>query len=68
MIPQDDFSQIQIIIDGQTFTYKNEGAISLVSGKVTTVNLIVGRDQVTAEQISITDWEEGETINGGEAL
>jgi hypothetical protein len=68
MIPQESFSQIRITIDGQTFTYQNEGPISLVSGKVTTVNLIVGRDQVTAGTISINDWLEGETINGGEAL
>ena len=42
-----------------------------MSGKVTTVNLIVGRDQITLDAseggITIADWEAGAVITDGEA-
>jgi hypothetical protein len=68
MVPQTTFQTLTITIDGKQFVYDNGKAISLESGKVTTVNLIVGRDKITAESVTINDWETGETIDGGEAL
>jgi hypothetical protein len=68
MVPQSTFQVITVNIDGKQYTYNNGKAISLASGKITTVNLIVGRDTITAESVTINDWQEGETINGGEAL
>jgi hypothetical protein len=68
MVPQSTFRVIRIVIDGQTFTYTNNGPISLQAGKITTVNLIVGRDKIELNDVSISNWEEGETISGGEAL
>ena len=41
--------------------------IALESGKYTTVNLIVGRNEVTLGSVSINNWLEGSSINGGEA-
>jgi hypothetical protein len=68
MIPQSTFQVITVNIDGKQYTYDNGKAISLASGKITTVNLIVGRDTITAKSVTINDWQDGETINGGEAL
>ena len=41
--------------------------IALVSGKYTTVNLIVGRNEITLGSVSINNWLEGTNISGGEA-
>ena len=68
MVPQTSFQTITVTIDGKPYTYDNGKAIALESGKITTVNLIVGRDKISAESVSINDWKQGETINGGEAL
>jgi hypothetical protein len=68
MVPQETLKTITVTIDGTTFTYNSESAISLKSGYVTTVNLIVGRDELTAGTISINDWQTGDVINNGEAL
>lgn len=68
MVPQETLKKITVVIDGTTFTYNSESVISLKSGYVTTVNLIVGRDELTAGTVSINDWQSGDTINNGEAL
>ena len=77
MVPQAGFRTISINLSGNdewlggngTFVYNASEDIKLESGKITTVNLIVGRNQITLapEGITITDWAEGETINNGEA-
>lgn len=75
MIPQDSFSIIYITLDGNdawlggngTYTFRSAEPIKLESGKVTTVNLIIGRDQVTLDKdgIQITDWaSQGEPTEG----
>ena len=74
MIPQDSFSIIYITLDGNdewlggngTYTFRSAEPIKLESGKVTTVNLIIGRDQITLDKtgISIVDWAEEATIDG----
>lgn len=62
MIPQ-EFTGVTITIDGQEFKYT--GSVTLESGKVTTLNLNVGRDKVTlASEITINGWGDGSTITG----
>lgn len=67
IIAPQSIRKIMIVIDGKTYTYNSSSDISLVAGKVQTINLIVGRDQVELGSVSINDWTTGETINGGEA-
>jgi hypothetical protein len=77
MVPQEGFREITIFLDENDpwwggngiYEYIHSADIPLVSGKVTTVNLIVGRDQITLAEggITITDWAAGEVINNGEA-
>ena len=74
MIPQENFRIISIILDGNdqwlggdgTYTFRATEDIKLASGKVTTVNLIIGRDQITLDEdgITITDWTDATTVNG----
>ena len=62
MIPQ-EFTGVTITVDGQEFKYT--GSATLASGKVTTLNLNVGRDKVTlASEITINGWDDGSTITG----
>lgn len=66
MIPQ-RIQQIRISIDNKEYIYNIDEGFDLVAGKIQTINLIVGRDQITLGSISINDWGIGNTINGGEA-
>ena len=62
MIPQ-EFTGVTITIGNQEFKYT--GSVTLESGKVTTLNLNVGRDKVTlASEITINGWGDGSTITG----
>ena len=79
IIPQEGFRTITIYLAGNdewlggngTYVFTHSADIPLERGKVTTVNLIVGRDQITLDAaeggITITDWAAGEVINNGEA-
>lgn len=66
MVPQEGAeARIAVKIGEKNYTYT--GTVKLESGKYTTVNLIVGRDTITLGSVSINNWGNGETINGGEA-
>lgn len=67
IVPQ-TVNTIQITINGKTFTYNNTEGFTLIGGKIQTVNLIVGRDEITLGSVAVNDWATGETIDGGEAL
>ena len=79
MVPQAGFRTIRIALKGNddwlggngTYVFTHSADIPLVSGKYTTVNLIVGRDQITLDEkaggITITDWAAGSVVNNGEA-
>ena len=68
MIPQKTgFRTVTITIDGKNYTYTHNEDIPLVSGKITTLNLIVGRNKIEIGTVSIKEWEDGETIDGGQA-
>lgn len=68
MIPQSGVQSITIRINAHDYTFTHSKDIKLEGGKYTTVNIIVGRDEVKLGGITIKDWEEGEKIEGGEAL
>lgn len=68
MIPQTGFNTISVSIAGQNYTYTHPTDIPLVRGEYTTVNLIVGRDRIELGSVTVNDWKEGETIDGGEAV
>ena len=65
-VPQSGVHTITITIDGKDYVYTHNTDIPLGSGKFTTVNLIVGRDQINlATEITITDWaSQGDAIEG----
>lgn len=75
MVPQEGFRTITISLKGNdewlggngTYVFTAPEDITLKSGKITTVSLIIGRDQITLAQdgISITDWaSQGDDIPG----
>ena len=75
MVPQEGFRTITIKLEGNdewlggngTYVFNASEDITLKSGKITTVNLIIGRDQITLDKdgITITDWaSEGEPVPG----
>ncbi len=67
LFPQDDVASIIITIDGDDYVYTHPSNVSLQSGKITVVNLIVGRNEVTLGDVTINDWAAGDTVNDGEA-
>ena len=77
MVPQAGFRTITIKLEGNdewlggndTYVFTHSEDIPLESGKYTTVNLIVGRDQITLDKdgVVINDWAAGAVINNGEA-
>ena len=61
IIPQGGVLQITVIVGETAFVYNHadEKGISLEKGKITTIGLKVGRDQMDLETISVDDWTEG---------
>ena len=78
MVPQAGFRTLTIALSGNdawlggngTYVFNAPEDIKLESGKVTKVNLIIGRDQITLDKdgISIVDWSEQETPYPGEVF
>lgn len=67
ILPPQRVHTVAIVIDGRTYTYTNTDGFSLEKGKIQTLNLIVGRDQIELGSIVVNDWGSGEVIDGGEA-
>ena len=67
LIPQDGIQKITVKIGGTNYTYDNLTPFKFASGKITTVNLEVGRDGILLNDVKITNWETSTPING-EAL
>lgn len=67
VIPQDGIQKLTITIDGKNYVYDKGTSFSLESGKTTIINLSVGRDEVTLNDVKIADWADGDIIPG-EAL
>ncbi len=78
MVPQEGFRTITISLAGNdewlggngTYIFTAAEDIALESGKVTTVNLIIGRDQITLAEngITISDWVAQESETNGEVF
>ena len=66
-IPQKDVNRISITIGNRVFVYTSAQEIPLESGKYTTLNLIVGKDIIELDGISVKDWAAGTTIGLEEA-
>ena len=65
IIPQDGVQKITITIGGKDFIYDNGTPFKFESGKITTVNLEVGRDVIKLGDVNISDWgSAGEPIKG----
>ena len=55
-VPQSGVTEITVVIDGKPFVYEAAEPIVLESGKVTTLGLIVGREELTLDDVSIVNW------------
>ena len=65
IIPQDCVQKITITIGGKDFIYDNGTPFKFESGKITTINLEVGRDIIKLGDVNISDWgSTGEPIKG----
>ena len=58
-VPQGNVTEITVKIDGVDFVYTAKDPIDLLSGKVTTLGLIVGHEDLTLDEVSVTDWGQG---------
>ena len=65
VIPQSGVNQVTIVIDGKNYVYTHSTDIKFESGKVTTINLIVGRDEIKLSGVTVTPWNEAtDSIEG----
>ncbi len=67
VIPSTDTKTIRISIDNNDYIYNHPDYIPLESGKVTTINLNVGRDAITLANVTISDWQDNGSPIDGEA-
>ena len=67
VIPQSGVNQVTIVIDGKNYVYMHSTDIRFESGKVTTINLIVGRDEIKLSGVTVTPWNEATDSIEGEA-
>lgn len=66
MIPQDGFRTLTINVAGSDYVFTHTADIPLVAGKITVVNLSLGRESIELDSdITISDWTgQGEAIDG----
>lgn len=67
-VPQDGVTIVTVVIGGQSFIFTAAEPIALESGKITTLNLFVGKDKIELGSVSVAPWIENTPIAGGEAL
>ncbi|MBR0245308.1 MAG: fimbrillin family protein, partial [Bacteroidales bacterium] len=67
-VPQDGVTIVTVVIGGQSFIFTAAEPIALESGKITTLNLFVGKDKIELSSVSVAPWIENTPIAGGEAL
>lgn len=72
IIPQAGVKTVVITVKSEgvskEFPYTHGADFVFEAGKVTTINLIVGRNQIDLGSVSINDWKPGSSIDDGEAL
>lgn len=65
IIPQDGVQKITITIGDKDFIYDNGTPFKFESGKITTINLEVGRDVIKLGDVNISGWgSTGDPIKG----
>lgn len=67
IIPQWGVKQVIIVIDGKNYVYTHSSDIKFESGKVTTINLIVGRNEIKLSGVTVTPWNVATDSIEGEA-
>lgn len=67
VVPQ-SITKVDVVVSGETYTYAPTGGITLLQGKYTTLNLTVGREKITAGNITINNWDSAGEPTTGEAL
>ena len=67
-VPQDGVTTVTVVIGGQSFIFTAAEPIALESGKITTLNLFVGKDKIELGSATVAPWVEKDPIAGGEAL
>ena len=74
MIPQQGFNTIIVTINNNNninnkdYIYKHTNDFVLERGKMTVVNLIVGRDEIELGSVTINNWNEGNIYGDGEDI
>lgn len=66
-IPQTDAKYITITVGARKFVYEASKNIPLNSGKLTTIDLKVGKDTILLNTISVSEWETASNLPGGVA-
>ena len=66
-VPQSGVRKITVTVAGKDYVYEAGEDISLVSGKHTTLGLIVGKDKIELSSVSVDGWGGLALITGGNA-
>ena len=66
-IPQTDAKYITITVGARKFVYEASKNIPLNPGKLTTIDLKVGKDTILLNTISVSEWEAASNLPGGVA-
>ncbi len=67
ILPQ-QIQKVKVVIDGKTYVYTHPTALTLEKGKIHKIKLIVGRNRIELDQVTINDWSNASDIIGGEAI
>ena len=67
-VPQEGVTTVTVTIDGNIYVYDSLTDIPLVSGKYTTLGLVVGKDKIEFDGVAVADWDEEITLPGVEAV
>lgn len=65
LIPQRGFRTVSLSVSGKTYVYTHPSDMSLIPGKTTVLNLLVGRDRLELGSMTIADWtSQGDPVEG----
>lgn len=54
-------NRITVFVAGKTYIYDSPAGITLTSGKFTNIGLLIGRDKIELDKMSVADWIAGES-------
>ena len=66
-IPQTGVRSITITVGDTVFVYESSQDIPLIAGKFTTIDLMIGKDVVDMNAISVSEWEAASDLPAGVA-